>query len=213
MTFFRDFPVPQLPPRPRNPKPYRPEWSGAPDDELPAVVHLGQFLHRSRNRVLAVRGAQVFSTGLTLDVSWLIRRADESDQDWAVLNEAFFSHGHDPRNAASGTGLLFGVEFPDGSKASTGTMMPMPGAFDDPDYRPPSPVLYLQNRGGGGGEDELTGSGLLWLWPLPSAGDLRLIAQWTDMGMDEGSVILNGSHLREAAAAVQKYWPKEEVQG
>ena len=91
MTFFRDFPVPNLPPRPKVPKPIRPEWSGAPDDELPAVVHLGKFLHRSSNRVLAVRSAQVFSTGCTLDVSWFIRRADESDQDWAALNAAFLA--------------------------------------------------------------------------------------------------------------------------
>ncbi|VXC19300.1 conserved hypothetical protein [Arthrobacter sp. 9AX] len=207
MTFFRDFPVPELPPRPRTPKPIRPEWSGAPDDELPAVVHLGQFLYRSSNRVLAIRSAQIYSTGCTLDVAWFIRRADESDQDWAALNAAFFSHGHDPRHAASGTGLLFGVEFSDGSRAST-AVMHMPVGPHDPAYQPTSPVLYLQNRGGGGGDDELSGSGFLWLWPLPSAGDLRLVAQWTDMGMSEGSIMLDGKRLRETAAGAEKYWPE-----
>lgn len=208
MTFFRDFPVPELPPRPRAPKLIRPEWSGAPDDELPAVVHVGQFLHRGPNRVLAIRSAQVFSTGCTLEVSWLIRRADESDQDWAVLNAAFFSHGLGPRNVASRTGLLFGVEFPDGAKAST-AVMHMPGGPDDPAYHPTPPVLYLQNRGGGGGDDELTGSGILWLWPLPVAGDLRLVAQWTDLGMGEGSITLDGKQLLDAASGAEKYWPDE----
>ena len=87
--------------------------------------------------------------------------------------------------------------------------MHMPVGPDDPAYHPTSPVLYLQNRGGGGGDDELTGSGFLWLWPLPSAGDLRLVAQWTDMGMSEGSIILDGKQLREAAAGAKKYWPEE----
>lgn len=212
MTFFRDFPEPQLPARPRTPKPIRPEWSGAPAYELPAVVHIGQFLHQSPTRILAVRGAQVFSTGCTIDVSWLLRRADESDQEWAVLNSTFFGPGHAPMSAESGTALLFGVQFPDGSKASTGRMQ-MPARFDDPSFQPTPPVLYLQNRGAGGGDDDLAGSGTLWLWPLPPAGDVRLFAQWTDMGIGEGSIILNGAQLGEAAAAVQEYWPDEDTQG
>lgn len=78
-------------------------------------------------------------------------------------------------------------------------------------YHPTTPVLCLQNRGGGGGDDELTASGSLWLWPLPSAGDgdLRLVAQWKDVGMGESSITLNGDQLRKAAAGVEKYWPEE----
>jgi hypothetical protein len=113
---------------------------------------------------------------------------------------------------ASGTTLRFGVQFPDGSKASTGAMQ-MPARFDDPSFQPTPPVLYLQNRGAGSGDDELGGSGTLWLWPLPTAGDLRLVAQWTDMGIGESSITLDGGQLREAAAAAQKYWPDEDRQG
>jgi hypothetical protein len=209
MTFFRDFPVPQLPPRPRAPRPICPEWAGAPADELPAVIHVGQFLHRSPSRILAVRDAQVFSTGCILDVSWFIRRVNESDQEWAVLNAAFFGPRQDPRSAAIGTALLFGVEFPDGSKASTGATQ-MPARLDDPSVQPTPPVLYLQNLGGGGGDDDLGASGTLWLWPLPPAGDLRLVAQWTDMGIGETAITLDGGQLREAAAAAQKYWPDDD---
>ncbi|MHC6228415.1 hypothetical protein ACX5I6_01210 [Arthrobacter sp. MMS24-T111] len=79
---------------------------------------------------------------------------------------------------------------------------------EDSTYRPESPVLYLQNRGGGGGGDELAGSGTIWLWPLPPAGDLRLVAQWTGMGIPESSITLDGTQLREAAAGAQKYWPE-----
>jgi hypothetical protein len=109
---------------------------------------------------------------------------------------------------ASGSALIFGVQLLDGSKASTGTMQ-MPDMPGDPAYQPAPPVLYLQNQGGGGGDDELAGSGTLWLWPLPPAGDLRLVAQWADMGMGESSIILDGTQLGEAAAGVQKYWPAD----
>jgi len=59
MAFFQDFPAPEVPSWPKAPKPVRPEWSGAPEDELPAVVHVGQFPHRSPTRILAVRGAEM----------------------------------------------------------------------------------------------------------------------------------------------------------
>ena len=52
----------------------------------------------------------------------------------------------------------------------------------------------------------------MWLWPLPPARDLRLVAQWTDMGMPESSITLDGTRLRDAAANAQKYWP-EDTQG
>lgn len=211
MTFFQGFPAPDFPTRPRTPKPVRPEWSGAHADELPAVVHLGQFLYRSPTRILAVRSAHVYSTGCLIDVSWLLRRGDETDQEWAMLHATFFGSRHVPIGASKGTELLFGVQFPDGSKASTGSI-PSPYKPDDPTYRPDPPVLYLQNQGGGGGGDDLGGSGTLWLWPLPPARDLRLVAQWTDMGMPESSITLDGTRLRDAAPNAQKYWP-EDTQG
>lgn len=55
----------------------------------------------------------------------------------------------------------------------------------------------------------MSAMGTLWLWPLPPAGDLRLLAQWTSMGMPESSIVLDGSRLRAAAAAVQQYSPEE----
>ena len=49
-------------------------------------------------------------------------------------------------------------------------------------------------------------------WPFPPAGDLRLVAQWTDMGMAESSITLDGTRFRDAAAGAQKYWPEEDGQ-
>ncbi|MEO8284366.1 MAG: hypothetical protein ABI568_13360 [Pseudarthrobacter sp.] len=59
----------------------------------------------------------------------------------------------------------------------------------------------------------MSANAALWLWPLPPAGDLRLVAQCTDMGLPESSISLDGLQLRDAAAGVQKYWPEEDEQG
>jgi hypothetical protein len=168
MTFFQDFPVPPMPPRGRAVKYVPPVWAGAPEYELPAVVHIGQFLHLSPTMMVAVKSAAVFSTGCTFDVSWTIRRGERTDEEWLDLNEVFFRPGPGPRRGAgAGSMLLFGAAFPDGSKS---------------------------------------GSGTLWLWPLPPAGELRLVAQWKDFGLQECSIALDGAQLRDAASGVQKFW-------
>lgn len=212
MTFFQDFPVPPLPPRPRSQRYVPPPWAAAPAYELPAVVQIGTFLSRTPEIVVAVKSADVYSTGCVFGVSWLIRRGSQSDEDWADLQHLFFQPGRGIRRGTGRqTGLMFGVQFPDGSKASTGALEPQ--VFMDREQQPEPPILALNNGGGGGGEDELAGTGTLWLWPLPPAGDLRLVAQWTDFGLAETSIMLDGGRLRNAASGSQQYWPAEDNHG
>ncbi|MGN7198525.1 hypothetical protein [Arthrobacter sp. SAFR-044] len=206
MTFFKDFPTPPLPLRSRSARFVPPPWAGAPLYELPAVVHLGEFVSRTPEMVVAVKSADVFSTGCAFSLSWLFRRADQSDEDWADLQHLFFQPGMGiRRGSGKQTGLMFGVEFPDGAKASSGAMGPH--VFMERDHQPEPPVLVLNNGGGSGGDDEFSGTGTLWLWPLPPAGELRLVCQWTDFGLEETSLMLDGGALRRAAASVQQYWP------
>ncbi|MGN8131696.1 hypothetical protein [Paenarthrobacter sp. 22069] len=212
MTFFQDFPVPPLPPRPRSQRHVPPPWAAAPAYELPAVVQIGTFLSRTPEIVVAVKSADVYSTGCVFGVSWLIRRGSQSDEDWADLQHLFFQPGRGIRRGTGRqTGLMFGVQFPDGSKASTGALGPQ--VFMDREQQPEPPTLALNNSGGGGGEDELAGTGTLWLWPLPPAGDLRLVAQWTDFGLAETSIMLDGGRLRDASSDAQQYWPAEDKHG
>lgn len=204
MTFFKDFPVPPAPPRGRAARYVPPVWAGAPPYELPVVVHIGQFLHRSPAMVMAVKSADVFSTGCSFDVSWAIRRGEQTDEEWADLNDMVFRPG---RAAGRGSGrasmLLFGAAFPDGSKSSTGAHPH--GVFEGPE-EPAPPVLLMRNGGRSGGDDEFSGSCTLWLWPLPPAGKLQLVAAWKDFGLEECSILLDGSQLRGAATGVQKFW-------
>ncbi|MDQ0117996.1 hypothetical protein AB0280_17425 [Pseudarthrobacter sp902506025] len=212
MTFFQDFPVPPLPPRPRTTSYVPPPWAAAPVYELPAAVHVGRFLSRTPGMVVAIRSADVFSTGCLFNLSWVFRRAEQTEEDWADLQHLFFQPGRGIRRGSGRqTGLMFGVEFPDGSKASTGVLGPH--GLMERGQEPEPPTLVLNNGGGSGGDDEFSGSGTLWLWPLPPAGDLRLVAQWTDFGMEETSLMLDGGALRQAAASVQPYWQEEENNG
>ena len=217
MTFFQDLSVPQPPRRERTPRYVPPVWAGAPGRELPAVVPVGRFLHLSPTFVMAVEFVKVYSTGCLFELSWKLRRQDQSeegDEQWGELRASFFSQPHSrwARPNMPLAALLCGVELSDGSRASTGAMLNGPHPTPDaPDPEPP--VLLFQPRGGGGSDDELAGSGTLWLWPLPPAGDLRLITQWNDMGMPETSITLDGAELRAAAAGVQTYWDQDDIQG
>lgn len=160
---------------------------------------------------MAVELAKVYSTGCTFELAWTLRRAEEKDEEWAELNGAFFGHPHSARTVERRPfkALLFGVQLADGTKARTGSMpgFGFPAGMDSP---PEPPVLSLQGNGGSGGDDEMAGKGSLWLWPLPPAGELRLVAQWAELGMQESFIVLDGGQLREAAAGVQQFWPGEE---
>lgn len=204
MTFFQDFPVPPVPPRGRAVRYVPPVWAGAPQYELPAVLHVGQFLHQSPTMVMAIKSVDVFSTGCSFDVSWTIRRGEQTDAEWADLNDVFFRSGPGAgRGSGAASMLLFGAAFPDGSKASTGAH---PHGIFEGTEQPAPPVLLFRSGGGNGGDDEFAGSGTLWLWPLPPAGELRLVAQWKDFGLAECSIVLDGAQLRDGTSGVQSFW-------
>lgn len=209
MAFFQDFPIPTQPKRGRQGRFVPPPWSGTPRYELPALVHIGQFLYFSPTKVIAVKGVEVFSTGCNFDLTWIIRRADETDEEWEALNGVFFQHGFRPKPEQNllDVLLLFGVELPDGSRAFTGAHGG--GRYMDPTQQPTAPVLSFNGGGGSGGDDELAGSGSLWLWPLPEEGDLRLVTQWPALGIEESSLILDGGQLKAAAAGAKEFWPGE----
>ena len=93
VTFFKDFPIPASGPRPATPRFVPPPWAAPPAYELPAVVHLGKFLHHSPAMVMALRSAEVFSTGCSFSLSWVIRRGREDEDDWADKHSLFFQPG------------------------------------------------------------------------------------------------------------------------
>jgi hypothetical protein len=204
MSFFDDLPAP--PERPRQPKHVPPVWAGPPSDELPVVVSLGQFFHRSARMAMAAKCVEVFSTGCLIEVVWSVRRAGESAGEWSMVTDQCFNRGGYRLDAENGGGgaLRFGVKFPDGRKATTSHLRP--GMFDGAEPVT-GPVLVMAGGGGGSGNDEeLFSSSRFWLWPLPLGGDTRVVAKWDDLGMKEESILVSGEQLGTAAAKVQNYW-------
>jgi hypothetical protein len=80
----------------------------------------------------------------------------------------------------------------------------------DPSEMPEAPFLTFQGVGGNGGDDEMAGSGTLWLWPLPPEGELQLVAQWKEFGIEESSFALDGGRLRAAALGAQPFWSPDQ---
>ena len=204
MSFFDD--VPEPPQRPRPPRHVPPVWAGPPSDELPAVVPLGQFLHRSERMIMAVKSVDVFSNGCLIEVVWSVRRSSETESQWSVVTDQCFNRGGYRLDSETGRGgaLRFGVALPDGRKTTTSHLHP--GMFDGSE-QVAGPVLMMAGGGGGSASDEeVFSSTRFWLWPLPLGGDTLLVAQWDDLGMAEVSVPISGELLAAAAPKVQKYW-------
>ncbi|UVJ39448.1 hypothetical protein [Arthrobacter sp. CJ23] len=201
MSFFDDVPVPD---RPRQPENVPPAWSGPPPDELPDVVSVGRFLKRSGQMVMAVKSIEVFSTGCWINLVWSVRRAKETDREWSLLTGRSFDHPHRTNAYPDDGGLRIGVAFADGRKTTTTHLHP--GMFDGTE--PVAGPVLLRSGGGGGSSSDshAVSNSTLWLWPLPAEGDIRVVAQWDDLGMAEQSVVIEGGLLAEAARKVQNYW-------
>jgi hypothetical protein len=98
---------------------------------------------------------------------------------------------------SDGEGPRLGIGFANGRKASFGRHL-----FQFPDAEPERPVLMP--RGGGGGGDEWRMG--LWLWPLPPAGPLTFVVDWSEMGVAETSVTADAGDLVAAATKAEQLW-------
>lgn len=68
MTFFQDFSIPEPPPRPRMPRFTPPPWTAPPRHELPVIVPVGRFVHKSQAFVMAIDAVRVHSAGCVIDL-------------------------------------------------------------------------------------------------------------------------------------------------
>jgi hypothetical protein len=93
----------------------------------------------------------------------------------------------------------FGVEYPDGRKATNIGHPP----FDE---EPTGPVL-MQRGGGGGGRSWSFG---YWLWPLPPPGPLRVVVEWPALDVPQTDLEVDGAVLAAAVADVDVLWPGDD---
>jgi hypothetical protein len=192
MSFFEP-----PPPPPEPPEEFRqPAWIGPPDNELGVALQLRRVLFRSDDLAIALLGLVVFGNGLELQL--VLRR-----REMPVEPDPMHLHMR-TRHAQSGEiapeVLRFGVEYPDGRKA-TNLGHPFPFGTEEPD----EPVL-VERGGGGGGRSWSFG---YWLWPLPPPGPLRVVVEWPVAGVPQTEVELDGATIAAAAAGVDVLWPSD----
>lgn len=207
VSFFEPPPPPDLPEPPFEMPEPEPWWS-APRNELGAPVPLRLVLGRTDQVAIAVVGVTAFSTGVTLTLAIRSRslRGDENlDPEPAVFP---FGHPAMRRQLAGELPpelLRFGVQFADGSKATTvdgGRWGPgvAPGKS-----APAGPIL--SSSGGGGGEGEWDAD--YWLWPLPPPGTLTFAVEWPSKGIELTMQEVDAGPILEAAATSEALWPSD----
>ena len=134
----------------------------------------------------------VYRNGVDLMLELRARPSDVEDDE--LLGEAL--HGH---ARGQDKGLLLGVEFSDGRRAST-----LGGHVGPPDD-PAVPTLVP----GGGGGGMASASGTIFLSPLPPPGEVTLVVAWPHRAVPETTFALPTDEILAAASRVRELWPWE----
>jgi hypothetical protein len=182
----------------------QPVWFGPPEGELGVVVPQSLVLGRSPAGVIALRWVTAFSNGLQFDLVAAARGLKES-RTQALFHEQHFV---DPDESVADGFLRVGVEYPDGSQASN-----LGGRHRQwqPNSEPEGPVLFQSGGGGGSaGAGRVTMNPGYWLWPLPTAGALRLFVEWPIVEIELCSVELAADQLLDAASRSEPLWASPE---
>jgi hypothetical protein len=200
MSFFEP-----PPPPPELPEEFRqPAWIGPPDNELGVGISLNAIVDRSERAVIAVLGCTVFSNGVVLEMTLHTRPGSITAREQREMHGSpFYFHGpRDPGEELPPNLVRIGVLFADGRKGSS---LNDRRAFLNQE-EPDGPILTPRGGGGGNGVWKVD----YWLWPLPPAGPLTVVAAWPAFGIDETHIELDATPIAEAAKDVITLWPEGE---
>lgn len=179
VSFF-DEPVP-VPPQQHDFR--NPEWSGPPDNVIPATVALDVILVRRPDLGVWVADALAFPTGLRFGLN-ILRREPESD--------------HKP--------LFFGPPTPDalrfGLRLADGTKVLGDRPTLNSSEAPEQPVLRPTSGSGG----QHFSQQKWWLWPLPPSGSLTFVLSWPAEDIEETSAQTDAAPILAAAARAEQLW-------
>ncbi len=181
-------------------RPIRPPWSGPPEGTLPGVVPLELLLARSDKAAVYVTHLAVYPAGFELEIQ-AAAAAGEEDEQLEFDHDLFGRHWPSPgRNRELPAELLrIGVQFADGSKATTTAGMP----HHRQDQVPPGPVMWPLAGGGGGGRWHQG----YWIWPLPKGGPLQLVCEWPAADIPLTRKQMDTKVILEAANRAQSIFP------
>ena len=194
MSFFES--IPQPPPPPPPPRSRRPAWA-RPDMVIPGSVPAEVMLIRTEEVAVAVGSVRAYPNGFEFAVHARWRRAENG----FGYGDPFERHRHIRGEQTPHDALRLGVLYADGRRTATTARHPF--TCDDAD----SESLVMQQGGGGGGDRSWNMD--FWVYPLPPAGPVTLVASWLEHGVTETRAELDGAAIREAAGHAVTLWPDE----
>lgn len=178
----------------------QPEWLKPPEDELPGIVPVELIIGRSDQAAVMLTGMRAFTRGVAMSLH-VRTRAPVKHLD---LHEQVFygPYRHDQDEEWQRSRLQWGFEFADGRRATNVDAMP---DLATPERAPARPVLM--GRGGGGGDQTVDRD--YWLWPLPPRGEVKIVCQWLQLGIQPTTSHIDGEQLVLAATRAQSIWTPE----
>ena len=202
MSFFE---VGQVPPAPE-PKP-APQWSNPPRLVFPGVLPVTQVVASSEQGVVALIEIRAFEAGCVLDIdACVVAPTDPADRLRMTTISNFMSRS---MTQLPDELLRFGVEFADGTKATT-VDRAASWYLRDRETEPEGPVLRSAgSRGGHSDPGWVAMHEPLWLWPLPPRERFDLVVEWPVAGIGLTRFGLDGDAIVEAATQARPFVDRE----
>lgn len=150
-----------------------------PENEAPVQIAVNGEVISDGENALYLSSCEVFSTGMFLRVKTLTRVSKVEQRPFRQV--------------------LLGVEFSDGSRASSFGGRLDPGTADN---RP-----QVWQSGGSGGQRRYDHT--FFVSPLPPPGPVRVYYAFPAAGLPDGSTELSGDEILACAARVRELWPWE----
>ncbi len=196
MAFFKRPPPP--PPRPE--RIHLPEWYRQ-DNYLGQIVPIQFVLARSAKTLIAVLHLVAYPNGFEFQLVALVHPDVQSEESMlGFAGRPYYSKPNPDPSRLPDELFRFGIQFADGSKATTLEERRLWFGSD----RPKAPML--QPIGSGGTSPRQLNAGY-WVWPLPPPGPLAMVCEWPAFGITLTRHEIDAVQIREAAARAAPLWP------
>ena len=170
---------------------------------LPGVVPLELVLAKTDRAAVCLTRIGAYPTGFELRLLTIVAEPNSDLDPMPFGPHRMHRRGRQSRESPDGM-LHFGVQFADGSKAtSDGEHHFREQEGGDPQ----GPVMSSGGGGGGGGSWHQD----MWVWPLPPPGPLTLAAEWTDAGIPLTLREIDSKLLLEAADHAQVIFTVDQL--
>jgi len=195
MSFFESIPKPP-PPEPVRRR--RPAWQRS-DAVIPGSVSAELVLARTEQVAVAIGSIRAYPNGFEFALHARLRREDWNGPSGG---DPLGWHAAMHRKDLPSDILRLGVMYADGRRAATTGGDPWPSGEVGGER-------LILVRGGGGG-NERTWDGDVWVYPLPPEGAVTFVISWLRYGIAETRTELDSAVIRAAARHAVILWPEDE---